>query len=249
MSYSTAAILLGTGGSDNSSKLITQANSFSVGNVVYFDGSVYRLAIANAANTLGLWIIKSCTGSDFTIASAGYMEGFTGLTAGEYHYLSSTVSGGLTATEPGTYSNPLLFAVSASAGWVLPYRPSSSGPVITPAAALQNYSEVTYALPSTGTINLDLANGNVQSCAVGNGSVTFVWPTRAAAGSTKTITLYITQASSAQTISFSNAVGGKEGLDITSGGWSTPSASKRSVVTAKSYNGSEWLYTQVWREG
>lgn len=248
MSYSAAGIL-GTGGGGNDSKLVTQANTFSVGNVVYFDGSVYRLAIANAPNTLGLWIVKSCTVNDFTLQGSGYMEGFTGLTAGEYHYLSSTVSGGLTATEPATYSNPLLFAVSASAGWVLPYRPSSSAPTITASAALQNYSEVTYVLPTTGTINLDLANGNVQSCVVGNGSVTFVWPTRSSAGSTKTLTLFITQASSAQTIGFSNAVGGKEGLDITSGGWSTPSASKRSIVTAKSYNGSEWLYTQVWREG
>lgn len=233
----------GSSASAGVNKVITQPNSFSIGNVVYYDGANYNLALANNATTLGLWIIAAATSADFTIQQAGYMEGFTGLTPGEYHYLSDTISGALTIIESSVYSNPLVFAISASAGWVLPFRPN----IPLNNAALINYSEVTYQLPVSGTLNIDISNGNVQTCSI-SAAISIQWPTKSLSSRTTTITLLLTQPATAQTITFINNTVGSEGLDITPGGFYAPAANKRTLITATSIANSQWLYTQVWRE-
>lgn len=104
---------------------ITATHSFSVGNVVYFNGSSYALAKADSADTLGLWVVCAVTGTtDFTLQQAGPITGLAGLTAGQYYFLSAATAGLLTSTAPSDYSNPLLFATSTTTGWVLPFRPS-----------------------------------------------------------------------------------------------------------------------------
>lgn len=115
----------GGGASSGLTKTITQANTFAVGNVVYFNGLTYKLAKADNADTLGLWIVSAANGTEFTIQQAGYMSGFTGLVAGQYYFLSSNTAGALTVVEPTEYSNPIVFAVSSTEGWVLPFRPNS----------------------------------------------------------------------------------------------------------------------------
>ncbi|MEO0075010.1 MAG: hypothetical protein ABIK31_02745, partial [candidate division WOR-3 bacterium] len=107
------------------SKTYTQiGHGFSVGNVVYLNGSTWDLARADNENTLGIGIISSVNGNDFVVTFSGKIEGLSGLTPGEYYFTSSTISGGLTDVEPNTFSNPILLADSTSTGVVLPFRPS-----------------------------------------------------------------------------------------------------------------------------
>lgn len=104
---------------------ITQANTFAVGNAVYYTGSAWSLAKADSPNTLAIGVVSAATGSDFTLTMSGVITGLSGLTAGEYYYVSDVTAGALTATEPTTYSNPVLFATSTTSGIVLPYRPAA----------------------------------------------------------------------------------------------------------------------------
>lgn len=120
----------GGGSGENVSWTVTQSShGFAVGDVVYYNGSVYAKAQADADDTLGLFIVSDVANTNtFTASFSGKVSGFTGLTAGQYYFLSSATAGLLTTTEPTSgYSNPLLFALSSTEGVVLPYRPSEIG--------------------------------------------------------------------------------------------------------------------------
>lgn len=123
---------------DNTRVTVTQAShGFSVGNAIYYTGSVYALARANAGTTLGVFIVSSVADvNTFTAAMLGPISGLSGLTAGQYYYVSSATAGLLTATEPALYSNPILLALSTTSGVILPYRPSIVGVTRTPAVKL-----------------------------------------------------------------------------------------------------------------
>lgn len=111
-----------------------------VGEAAYFDGTSWLPAQANAVGTLGLGIVTNITANTFTVSFSGPLTGLTNnfplealgapapgpLTAGQYYFVSDSVAGYLTATEPATYSNPLLFALSVTEAVVLPYRPSAT---------------------------------------------------------------------------------------------------------------------------
>lgn len=104
-------------------------HGFSVGQAIYFDGATgsYGLAQANDAARLGMFLVSFVSGpNDFTLLQAGHIAGLSGLVPGEYYFVSDTVPGGLTATEPFGISNPILFADTATTGFVLPYRPSEN---------------------------------------------------------------------------------------------------------------------------
>ena len=106
---------------------VTQANSFTVGQAVYFSGSNWALAEASDASTLGVAIVGSPTSSSFLAYFYGYIAGLSGLVAGQYYYVSDAVPGALTTTEPtntASYSNPVLLALSTSDGIILPFRPN-----------------------------------------------------------------------------------------------------------------------------
>ena len=120
----------GGGSGENVSWDVTQSShGFAVGDVVYYDGSGYTKAQADADDTLGLFIVSDVANTNtFTSSFSGKISGLTGLTAGQYYFLSSATAGLLTTTEPTSgYSNPLLFALSTTEGVVLPYRPSEIG--------------------------------------------------------------------------------------------------------------------------
>lgn len=106
---------------------VTQSShGFSVGDVLYFNtSSSYVKAQANNENTLGIFLVSEVHDSNnFTVTLSGKISGLSSLTAGHYYYLSSTTAGELTATAPTSgYRNPLLFALSATSGVVLSYRP------------------------------------------------------------------------------------------------------------------------------
>ena len=132
--YTTAWAEFVSGSSDSSLavvKTLTEtAHGFTVGNIIRFNGTNYIKAKAdsasNSANVLGL-ISKVVDVNSFQLATTGYIDGLSGLTAGYTYFLSDTVAGGLTATEPsavGTVSKPMLIAVSATAGFVFNFRTS-----------------------------------------------------------------------------------------------------------------------------
>ncbi len=133
------------------SEAITQSNSFSVGNVIYFNGSSYVLAKSDAASTAEVTgIVSAATGSNFTVVYSGRINGLSGLTAGQVYFLSDSTAGLLTTTEPTTathVSRPILDASSATSGIVLPFR----GAVISAAAATPVVSVKTQTFSATGT--------------------------------------------------------------------------------------------------
>lgn len=125
------------------------SHGFSVGQAIYYNGTTWALAKANAASTLGLGIVSAVAdANDFTVAFAGSISGLAGLTAGQYYYVSDSVAGALTSTEPsaaGSYSNPILFALSTTSGIVLPFRPSA-----IPTAASTQLANTAFMGPTTG---------------------------------------------------------------------------------------------------
>ena len=141
----------GSGGGSGASKEITQANSFAVGDVVYYTGSTYAKAQANAANTAeAIGVVSKASASKFTLTELGYITGLSGLTPGEVYFLSDSVAGGLTVNEPttiGSISKPMLIADSATSAYVLNYR----GVVVGGANARTQIS-----LPNNATTNVQL---------------------------------------------------------------------------------------------
>jgi len=118
----------GGGGAGGAKQFISQAaHGLAVKDVIYNPGSGYVKAQANSASTLGMFIVSQVfDANSFELTQVGYIDGLSGLTAGQYYYCSDTTPGLLTVTEPvwPNYSNPIFFAVSAVAGYVLPFRPS-----------------------------------------------------------------------------------------------------------------------------
>ena len=118
----------GGGGSSGAKQFVTQAaHGFAVKDVIYHNGSSYVKAKADAATTLGMFVVDQVFDSgSFELTQVGYIDGLTGLTAGQYYYCSESTAGLLTTTEPvwPNYSNPIFYAISTVAGYVLPFRPS-----------------------------------------------------------------------------------------------------------------------------
>jgi hypothetical protein len=115
-------------GGGSATKDITQAgHSFSVGDVLKFASGVYSKAQADtAANSEVVGIVSEVLGTDdFTLLNVGYISGLSGLTAGTLYFLSDSVAGALTATEPttaGYISKPLLIAASTTVGYFFNMR-------------------------------------------------------------------------------------------------------------------------------
>lgn len=162
-------------GNGNTTLAVHQvANGFTVGQAVYFNGTVWVLAEANAIGTLGLGLVIVAGVNDFTVCFEGFVTGLSGLTAGQYYFVSDATPGALTVTEPvatTSFSNPLLFAITATTGDVLAHRPSSIGStVITPTFAVVTATSNTNAvagqliLVNTGsggfTVTLPLSSAN-----------------------------------------------------------------------------------------
>jgi hypothetical protein len=102
---------------------VTQAaHGLTTGQVVYYNGSIWRKAQADSTSTLGIGIVQYLTPNTFNVVFSGQVSGFSGLSAGNYYFVSDSLSGGLTYNEP-TISNPLVVAVSTTAGIVIPWRP------------------------------------------------------------------------------------------------------------------------------
>jgi len=120
-----AAKLLVAGGSKTA--INQSSHGFNIGDVLYLDGGTYKKAIATdiiTAEVVG--IVSDVTdAANFIILSGGRLEGLSGLTAGTIYFLSATVSGSLTSTEPvtdGYVSKPILIADASDSGYFFNMR-------------------------------------------------------------------------------------------------------------------------------
>ena len=103
------------------------AHGFTTGQAVYFNGTSWALAEANSITTLGIGLVVYIDANTFYLYCLGIISGLSGLTAGQYYFVSDTIPGALTTTEPtsvNSFSNPILLAISSTIGVVLPFRPS-----------------------------------------------------------------------------------------------------------------------------
>lgn len=152
---------------------IAQAShGFSVGDVVYYTGSVWAKAKADATNTSEAEGIVSAVAdsNNFTLHMAGWITTLTSLTAGQLYYLSGATGGAYTATEPttvGYVSKPLFFAVSTTVAIYVNMR----GKVIpSPAVVDQASGSVT------------MTAGTTYICDNGASLITFTMPASTAVG-------------------------------------------------------------------
>jgi hypothetical protein len=112
---------------------VSQANAFSRGDIVRFDGANYVASQANnAANAVVIGMVSSIktAGTEFYVTQVGEVYGLTtspvnpvtaGYVAGTLYYLSDTNAGKLTATAPvgPSVSVPVFVATSATTGYML----------------------------------------------------------------------------------------------------------------------------------
>lgn len=132
---------VGSGGGA-SVEVAQSGHGFIIGDVLYFDGTNYAKAKADAANTAEVvGIVSEVVDIDnFVATTAGYVESGLELdvdgdplVAGSVYFLSASTAGGLTLNEPnvvGQVSRPVLLVSAArtaegaadAKGFVLPYR-------------------------------------------------------------------------------------------------------------------------------
>ncbi len=107
------------------------AHGFVVGDIVTISAaSDWVKAKADApipGRAVGM-VSKVRTSSKFTVTFIGLITGLSGLSTGTLYYLSATTAGARTATEPEPLiyvSKPVLIALNATSGIVLPWRPKN----------------------------------------------------------------------------------------------------------------------------
>ena len=160
--------------------VVQSSHGFSVGNAVYYTGSAWAKAIANASTSLGLGIVSAVAdANNCTIQFNGPITGLSGLTSGQYYFVSDSSAGALTTTEPtasGSYSNPILFATSTTTGVVLPFRPKT----VVGVGSLPSAGRFTYLLDgsapfanigSGGAANLSLPGVAGTGYSTGDGGL------------------------------------------------------------------------------
>jgi len=117
-------------GGNTTIKVSQVAHGFSVQDAIYYDDgtSAWAKAKADAVTTLGIGVVSKVNDVDnFEVITDGEVTGLSGLTDGEWYYVSDTTAGLLTLTESSIYSNPILIATSATTGIVLSLRAQDIG--------------------------------------------------------------------------------------------------------------------------
>jgi len=138
---------------DSTSTTVSQSShGLSVGDPVRNNGTIYVLAKSDTvANVEAFGIVSAVPDvNNFTVITAGFVSGLSGLTKGAVHFVSAT--GTLTTTEP-TISKPVLFADSTTSGFWINMRGFDS------AAASSGIWEKTQSVSvtsSTALVDLDL---------------------------------------------------------------------------------------------
>ena len=107
--------VIGSTGGGGAELTITQANTFVAGEALYFNGTVWAKAQANALGTVAIGVVKSRTASNFILTLLGEIT-LSGLTPGALYYLDAATAGALTTVQPSApnFSQPVGIALSAS---------------------------------------------------------------------------------------------------------------------------------------
>jgi hypothetical protein len=116
--YDTSASkwrVIGSTGGGGAELSITQANTFTVGQAIYFNGTNWVTARADSLSTVAMGIVKSRTASNFIVTLLGEVT-TSGLVAGSLYYLDATTAGALTTTQPSApnFSQPVGMALSTT---------------------------------------------------------------------------------------------------------------------------------------
>lgn len=148
---------------------ITQAShGFSVGEALYFNGTVWAKALADSADTAEfLGLVEEIKGDTFTIVYQGKIKNLSGLTPGAVYFLSASVAGGITTVVPssGNVNKPLLVARSSTEGVVVNWRGivsgSGGGSVGTDAAEMYKTT-----IGDGSSVNFDITPGMDTSAVI-----------------------------------------------------------------------------------
>jgi hypothetical protein len=188
---------------------------------VYHDGTDWKLAQANSQDTLGFAVAVVIDADSFYLYTEGLISGLSGLSAGDYYFVSDSVAGSLTATEPtstSSYSNPLFQAQSSTTAIMGQFRPSqilpiapqpgpvliqsSAGPVSDPGGndyyLFNNHGALTFDAPA-GTVT------GMQRCYANYAAISGAITVQMAASNT--VALYGVNGSAAGTLASAGALG------------------------------------------
>jgi len=129
------------------------AHGFSVGDPVRNNGTDYELAKSDTvANVEAFGMVSAVADVDnFTITTAGFVDGLVGLTKGAVHFIS--VTGTLTTTEP-TISKAVFFADSTTSGFWINMRGFETG--VAGGGGIWEKTQSESISSSTASVDLDL---------------------------------------------------------------------------------------------
>lgn len=102
-------------------------HGFSLLDAIYHNGTIWVKAQADDGDTLAEYVVSEVVDVDnFTANKFGQITATAhGKTVGEHYFLSDTVAGDSTITEPTTYSAPVFYVEDANIIHVEVYRPST----------------------------------------------------------------------------------------------------------------------------
>jgi hypothetical protein len=115
-------------------RVIQAAHGFAIGDLLYLNGATYTKGIATSAaasDVVGM-VSRVVDANTFEITLSGEVTGLTGLTAGTTYFLSRSVAGAASATEPnilGDVSVPVGVASSTTSMYVAIKRGAVVGAV------------------------------------------------------------------------------------------------------------------------
>lgn len=153
--------LAGVSGNSLVNTITQTAHGFIVGDILYYTGSAWAKAKADnvgTAEVIGM-VSVVVNSNNFKLHFGGYITTLSGLTAGVVYFLSDTVAGLLTATEPtspGSFSKPLLVASTTSAGYFFNYRGVKIGALTVSQLVVNDGT----ADPPAGTLGEFLSSGS-----------------------------------------------------------------------------------------
>lgn len=166
-----------------SASINQNSHGFNVGDPLRHNGTNYVLAQADTAvNAEVIGVVASVTDSNnFVLQQSGFLSGLSGLTAGDVYWLSETVAGDVTTTQPsgaGEIARPVYLAVSATEAWILPYVGQEID-AITGTFETLTYDKAVSEFYDNGnaggSFTIDWSNGNKQKITLDNASPTLAF--------------------------------------------------------------------------
>ncbi len=173
----------GGGGSESTEHDVNQtSHGFSVGDVVRISGATtYTEAQADSAtNAEVAGVVSAVAGAnDFTLTTAGYITGLSGLTANTLYYLDPSSAGAVTSTEPtttGQISKPIYYAESTTTAVLLTQRGIEVGTAVGAASQAEQETateDSKYVAPATQQYHPSACKGWCQADTAGNATTSY----------------------------------------------------------------------------